>query len=129
MTFCDMKGWCDVASATSGRVVALMIGIPLLLLVLAGITPAQTVGARAGTASAAGSAPATEKYVPPRTPDGQPDISGMYEPGSGGQPVETAVGGEWHPKPTKGGKTINPTDFGAGQAVANDPTIAHTERT
>ncbi len=116
-----------MASPTGGRVVALMVAIPLLALVLAGIALAQTPGARAGTASAGGAA-ASGQYAPPRTPDGQPDISGMYEPGGSGQPTETAVGGDWHPAPTKGGKSIQPTDFGAGAAAATDPTTAHVER-
>ena len=52
-----------------------------------GIATAQTTAAGSAKATAAG------KYSPPRTPDGQPDISGMYEPGHIGQPAETLVRG------------------------------------
>jgi hypothetical protein len=60
-------------------------------------------------------------YAPPRTPDGQPDISGMYEPGHISQPAENPVGERWRPKPLPGGRTIGPTDFGARDAADSDP--------
>ena len=63
-------------------------------------------------------------YVPPRTPDGQPDISGMYEPGHITQPAENPIGERWKPAPLPGGRTIGPTDFGAQQAANTDPTRA-----
>lgn len=56
-----------------------------------------------------------------RTPDGQPDISGMYEPGHISQPAENPVGEPWKPKPLPGGRTIGPTDFGARAAADSDP--------
>ena len=69
---------------------------------------------------------ATGVYVPSRTPDGQPDISGMYEPGWIRQPVEVAVVPGWQrPK----NQFIDPTDFGAQQAAETDPTTSHIERT
>jgi hypothetical protein len=68
--------------------------------------------------------PSAGKYVPPRTPDGQPDISGLYEPGLTGQPMETPVGGPWK----RTGPVISPTDFEAGQTALKDPTTAHVER-
>lgn len=68
-------------------------------------------------------------YVPPRTPDGQPDIQGMYEPGYFNQPAETAVGGPWKPASPKGGAQIGPTDFGARQAAETDPAAPHVTPT
>src|SRR6202023_2868817 len=110
------KGRCDVQSPT-GRFVTLMVAVPILVLASSGIAPGQTTTARAGTPAAApGSGPATGKYMPPRTPDGQPDISGMYEPGWISQPAETAVGGAYRPPTPKGGKSIGPTDFGSSEA-------------
>ena len=62
-------------------------------------------------------------YVPPRTPDGQPDISGMYEPGHIGQPAENPVGERWKPpQRTAPGRTIGPTDFGAREQADTDTT-------
>lgn len=63
-------------------------------------------------------------YVPPRTPDGQPDISGMYEPGHISQPAENPVGERWRPKPLPGGRTIGPTDFGARASAESDTSRA-----
>jgi hypothetical protein len=111
-----------------GRFVTLMMAVPILVLASSGLAPGQATAARAGATAASGSGPATGKYMPPRTPDGQPDISGMYEPGWISQPAETAVGGEWHPAAPKGGKAIGPTDFGARDAVETDPTTAHIEK-
>jgi hypothetical protein len=82
--------------------------------------------AQAPPGAAATKAAKAASYVPPRTPDGQPDISGMYEPGWFGQPEETPVGGPW--KPSRGAG-IGPTDFGARDSYENDPAIAKVERT
>src|SRR3984893_8389303 len=98
-----------------------MMAVPTLVLASSVIASGQAASARAGSTAAPGNAPVTKAYVPPRTPDGQPDISGMYEPGYFGKPAETAVGGPWKPA----GKNIGPTDFGAKDAVDNDPTIPH----
>ena len=103
-----------------GRLATLTIAVPILVLASSGIAPGQSATARAGTAVAPGNAPAAGTYMPPRTPDGQPDISGMYEPGWIGQPAETAVGGAYRPPTPKGGKSIGPTDFGASEAVDKD---------
>ena len=88
------------------------------------IAIAQTTAAGPAKATAAG------KYSPPRTPDGQPDISGMYEPGHIGQPAETRVGEAWHPVGSKvtPGRSLGPTDFGAREAAEKDPTTAHIQR-
>ena len=113
------------------RIVKLAIAASIAVLaadVAVGQTPSTGAPANASAAKTA-NAPAAKPYVPPRTPDGQPDISGMYEPGYFGQPAETAVGGPWRPPPPKGGKAIGPTDFGARDAVDNDPTIAHIKPT
>jgi hypothetical protein len=63
-------------------------------------------------------------YVPPRTPDGQPDISGMYEPGWIGQPAEAPPSGQrWKPpaRPRAPGSVgVGPTDFGAREAAEAD---------
>ena len=77
-----------------------------------------------GQTKAAAPAPARAKgaYAPPRTPDGQPDISGMYEPGWIGQPTEVPHGEPWRPKP--GTPAIGPTDFGARAAAEGDITRA-----
>jgi hypothetical protein len=67
---------------------------------------------------AAGAAAAAKPYVPPRTPDGQPDISGMYEPGWIGQPTETSASGKrWTPPKAAGPASVGPTDFGARDAA------------
>lgn len=52
------------------------------------------------TLGSAGQAPPPAKpgaYVPPRTPDGQPDFQGMWLPGGLGLPMERASGGEKPP--------------------------------
>src|ERR1700687_5062095 len=66
------KGRCDVQSPI-GRFVTLMMAVPILVLASSGIAPGQTTTARAGATAAPGSGPATGAYMPPRTPDGQPD--------------------------------------------------------
>src|SRR5262245_26519803 len=62
-------------------------------------------------------------YMPPKLPDGQPDISGMYEPGHITQPAESPIGERWSPpRNTAPGRTIGPTDFGAQQQANTDTT-------
>jgi len=120
-----------VKSRIGERMVKLAIAASLAVLasdVAVGQTP--TTGAPANASAAnKGNAPVANPYMPPRTPDGQPDISGMYEPGYFGKPAETAVGGPWSPPVPKGGKAIGPTDFGAKDAVDNDPSIPHIKPT
>jgi len=62
--------------------------------------------------------PATSTATLPRTPWGDPDISGMYEPGHIQQPAEVAVGGAW----TVPQSPAQPTDFGASEQANSDPT-------
>ena len=93
------------------------LGIAVAVSILA---PDLAMGQGRPTASAPASTKST--YVPPRTPDGQPDISGMYEPGWIGQPAEVPHGEPWRPKP--GGPSIGPTDFGARAAAEGDTTRA-----
>jgi len=84
-----------------GTVAGLVAAIVLLSLApgFAGQAPAARPGA-AGV------------YVPPRTPDGQPDMQGMWLPGGEGLPMERAsivapapaAGGDGAPAPAGGGR-------------------------
>src|SRR5438067_2019592 len=68
----------DMAGAFRGRFITLPL-VGLLVSVMwftAACRQAADKTATSGTAS-----PTTGVYVPARTPDGQPDIAGMYEPG------------------------------------------------
>ena len=100
-----------MSSAVAGRLARLVCALAFVAVaseVAIGQTPAPAASpAKAGTG----------QYVPPRTPDGQPDISGMYEPGWIGQPAENPVGDRWRPK---GSANIGPTDFGAREAAEKD---------
>ena len=62
--------------------------------------------------------PGVSTVALPRTPWGDPDISGMYEPGHIQQPAEVAVGGAW----TVPQSPAQPTDFGASAQANSDPT-------
>jgi hypothetical protein len=109
------QGGMNVGSQRAGTTLWSAIAISVLVLSSAVIL-AQT---RGGEASAPTSAAST--YVPPRTPDGQPDISGMYEPGWINQPMETPSSGKfWKPPTLKGAAGIGPTDFGAREAAEQD---------
>ncbi len=66
---------------------------------------------RSGVAQASGGgaqapAPKAAVYTPPRTPDGQPDMQGMWLPNGAGQPMERASGGD-QPRPGRGGAGAN----------------------
>ena len=89
-----------------------MLAVAVAVLALA---PARVHG-QAPAASPAFT-PATSSYSPPKTPWGDPDISGMYEPGFIGQPAENPVGERWKPAP---GRNVGPTDFGAREAAEKD---------
>ena len=93
-----------------------------------GLASTLAIGQTTTTAPASAETTAAGKYVPPRTPDGQPDISGMYEPGWIGQPAETAVGEAWRPPRPAGGRSVGPTDFGAREAAETDSTTAHIKQ-
>jgi len=110
-----------VKSPLSGSILTLMLGASVWLL-----APVTAVGQTSAGPSARSAA--ADTYTPPRTPDGQPDISGMYEPGWINQPAEVAVGGAWKPPVPKGGKSIGPTDFGAREAAEKDPTRTQIEQ-
>ena len=99
---------------TDGRIVLVAIAVSLAVLV-PDIAPGQNPG---------------EPYVPPRTPWGDPDISGMYEPGWLGQPAENPIGERWSPpRRTAPGRTIGPTDFGAREAAENDTSRVQITKT
>src|SRR4051812_9308332 len=55
-----------------------------------------TAGTAAQKQPAAEGKAGTSAYKPARTPDGQPNISGMWEPGPG-RPFENPRGGPWKP--------------------------------
>src|SRR5213594_5083506 len=101
------QGGMNVGSQRAGTTLWSAIAISVLVLSSA-VLLAQT---RGGEAPAPTSAAST--YVPPRTPDGQPDISGMYEPGWIRQPAEAPIVAGWTRPATPQGKFIDPTDFGA----------------
>jgi hypothetical protein len=88
--------------------------LPLAIAVLAAL--AVTIGSAAGQSNTKpGAAP--NAYSPPRTPDGQPDISGMWEPGPG-RPMENPRGEPWRrPAGATGGNNAAYTFFPPGEAL------------
>jgi hypothetical protein len=74
--------------------------------------------------------PAGGAYAPPKLPDGQPDISGMYNPGWIGQPSE-APNPRWQSRQTApsdpGAGVAN--DFGAQDFDAKDPNLTQAPKT
>ncbi len=82
------------------------------------LAPGRALGQRADPLPGAGWKPATSHAAIPRTPWGDPDISGMYEPGHIQQPAEVPVGERW----TKPQGPAQPTDFGARDQAYSDPT-------
>ena len=89
------------------------------LLSLLPVTAAAQAGQSAASTAAAASKPT------PRTPDGQPDISGLYEPGVTGQPMETASGGAWKAKgPVIGPGSASVVVLGSpGRATVDSPRL------
>src|SRR2546428_866346 len=103
----------NVGSQRAGTILWSAIAVAVVVLASAVIV-AQGTGKEAPASAAS-------TYVPPRTPDGQPDISGMYEPGWINQPMETPSSGKfWKPPTLKGSAGIGPTDFGAREAAEQD---------
>jgi hypothetical protein len=100
-----------VSSAVAGRLAKLACALAFAV-VASEVAIGQAPAPAASPAKAA-----TGTYVPPRTADGQPDISGMYEPGWIGQPAENPVGERWRPQSSA---NIGPTDFGAREAAEKD---------
>ena len=111
-----MSRWLNNASIAGAATLAVAVAMGVLAPSLAHAQSAKS----ASTKAAAG------KYVPPRTPDGQSDISGMYEPGFSGQPEEAPIGEPYRPTAEAAAALgIGPTDFGAGRAAATDPDAPH----
>jgi hypothetical protein len=108
-----------VDSSVGGRLAKLALAVAVSVL-----ASDLAIGQTATTAPGPAKTTAPGKYVPPRTPDGQPDISGMYEPGWIGQPAEAPVGALWRPQ---GSANIGPTDFGAREAAEKDTTRAQIQ--
>ena len=103
----------NVGSQRAGTILWSAIAVAVVVLASAVIV-AQGTGKDAPASAAS-------TYVPPRTPDGQPDISGMYEPGWINQPMETPSSGKfWKPNNPKGNVGIGPTDFGARDAAEGE---------
>ncbi|MGE3511979.1 MAG: hypothetical protein AB7N65_24205 [Vicinamibacterales bacterium] len=72
---------------TRGLVVAAMVAVGL----------GTVLGAQAPAPQASPARVAEAPYVPTRTPDGQPNISGMWLPDPSGRPMEVPAGTPWKP--------------------------------
>ena len=95
-------------------VVAAMGVLSLALGSVAGPTPLVSFVGVAEASGEGAQVPARPgAYVPPRTPDGQPDIQGMWLPGGLGLPMERASGGE---KPPAADEYAEAGRGGAGRA-------------
>jgi hypothetical protein len=104
---------------TSARV-SLAAGLALSLAVPAA---AQTPAAKPAPERTA----AASTFTPTRTPDGQPNISGMWLPGGSGKPMEVAAGKPWAPPPgfdpgTNSAFTFFPPAQGGAPAGPRDRT-------
>ena len=101
------------------RMSRLLVGVGIAVAV--SVLASDLVQGQARPTASAPPARAKSTYMPPRTPDGQPDISGMYEPGWIGQPAEVPHGEAWRPTASA---AIGPTDFGSLDAAEKDPSRA-----
>ena len=74
-------------------------GMRIALCTVAGavvaLAPGRALAQGSDALPGAGWKPATSDAPIPRTPWGDPDISGMYEPGHIEQPAEVPVGSRW----------------------------------
>ena len=71
------------------RMVALSATVVTTVAILVPAAVSALAQERPATATASGTA--DKPWSPPRTPDGQPDIQGMWNPGDWGRPLETPV--------------------------------------
>jgi hypothetical protein len=94
------------------------IALFTVLAAVVALAPGRALGQTADALPGAGWKPATSTVTLPRTPWGDPDISGMYEPGHIQQPAEVPIGDLW----TKPQGPAQPTDFGARDQAYSDST-------
>ena len=96
---------------------------PVVGLVAAIVFLSWTTGSAGQAPASRAGGPGTPGYVPPRTPDGQPDMQGMWLPGGTDLRMERASGGEQPPTADQnaapgqggGGRGAGGRGGGAGQ--------------
>src|SRR5262249_16570301 len=98
------------------RIALVTVAVPVVAL-----APGRALSQTKDALPGAGWKPATSNAAIPRTPWGDPDISGMYEPGHIDQPAEVPIGGVWKNRP-RAPASFGPTDFGARDQAYSDPT-------